>query len=288
MDSGSLVVSGRLDGQRGEYDVPIILALYGSNDPVVREDLKNRMARDRLPLDAINSRDKEAKKKRAAELKMASKQASMVGWSQLDLPGHPGSSGAPAPTMEDIIAGSQYFNPREIGEVVEKYGVGEDELSKLPMMDAPKRLNTELLPYQRQGLAWLVDRESPKLPVAGSSDIVQLWKRSLADSSVFTNIATNFSVKNELPKLASGGVLADDMGLGKTLQIIALILADQDRGAQTLIICPVSVMSNWSGQVGAMSFPSVPFVDAAVDCSSRQPKEASSRSDLSWELEEIP
>lgn len=70
----------------------------------------------------------------------------------------------------------------------------------------------------------------------------------------FINIATNFSVTN--PALASGGILADDMGLGKTIQIISLIMADRELGRRaadacnaTLILAPVSVMSNWSTQI---------------------------------------
>jgi SWI/SNF-related matrix-associated actin-dependent regulator of chromatin subfamily A3 len=65
-------------------------------------------------------------------------------------------------------------------------------------------------------------------------------------------MATNFSLMNKLPDLASGGILADDMGLGKTLQMISLIVADRVlskyRGA-TLILSPLSVMSNWSSQI---------------------------------------
>lgn len=44
----------------------------------------------------------------------------------------------------------------------------------------------------------------------------------------------------------SGGILADDMGLGKTLQIISLILTGGP--GPTLIVAPVSVMSNWQQQ----------------------------------------
>ena len=111
-----------------------------------------------------------------------------------------------------------------------------------------------------QGLGWLLEKENPKLPLVGSDDVVQLWKRSPDKPKLFTNIATNFSVRDQEPRLASGGILADDMGLGKTLQIISLIIADHELQAKhitpvisasksTLIIAPVSVMSNWSSQI---------------------------------------
>lgn len=61
-------------------------------------------------------------------------------------------------------------------------------------------------------------------------------------------MATNFSIQEE-PDLASGGILADDMGLGKTLQIISLICSEEKTRGPTLIITPLSVMSNWSGQI---------------------------------------
>jgi SWI/SNF-related matrix-associated actin-dependent regulator of chromatin subfamily A3 len=88
--------------------------------------------------------------------------------------------------------------------------------------------------------------EKPKLPSQGSKDVVQLWKRSTIKAGLFTNIATNFTTAQE-PKLAKGGILADDMGLGKTLQVISVIL--QGGRGTTLIIAPVSVMSNWSQQI---------------------------------------
>lgn len=45
----------------------------------------------------------------------------------------------------------------------------------------------------------------------------------------------------------SGGILADDMGLGKTLEIISLIVTGGP--GTTLIVAPVSVMSNWEQQI---------------------------------------
>ena len=265
MDTGALIVSGVLSGQRGEYDCPIKISLYGTNEPVAQANLKSRMQADRLPVDALIKREKEAKKRQTAELKKVAKkggsQGSQFGSGQGDYAGGSSQNSNDAgQSLDDIILESERFNPREMGNVVEKFGAGETALAAMPMANDPKRLCTPLLPYQKQGLAWLLDKESPQVPLVGSTDVVQLWKRSPDSGRLFTNIATSFSIKDKEPVLASGGILADDMGLGKTLQIIALIVADMDlprshsgRGDNvsktTLIIAPVSVMSNWSTQV---------------------------------------
>ncbi|KAI1944089.1 hypothetical protein LOZ66_000678 [Ophidiomyces ophidiicola] len=155
-------------------------------------------------------------------------------------------------SISDIVAQSIAFNPREMGQVVEKFGTDEKELAKMPMADSPVALSTDLLPYQRQGLAWMLGRESPRLPEKSSDKAEQLWKRH---GSAYKNIATGY-VTNRAPSLASGGILADDMGLGKTLQTISLILADPvSKAAQapktTLIISPLGVMSNWRDQIAS-------------------------------------
>jgi SWI/SNF-related matrix-associated actin-dependent regulator of chromatin subfamily A3 len=124
----------------------------------------------------------------------------------------------------------------------------------MPKAKQPSALLTALHPFQLQGLQWMLDKESPQLPAQGTKDVVQLWQRHPRMPNVFTNLATNFSVTD--PALASGGILADDMGLGKTIQTISLIMADRELGRKapdacnaTLILAPVSVMSNWSTQM---------------------------------------
>ncbi|KAF8241560.1 hypothetical protein K440DRAFT_641993 [Wilcoxina mikolae CBS 423.85] len=161
---------------------------------------------------------------------------------------------------ENLTAGAlQMINPREVSELVQKFGASEEDLQKMEMATQPARLKTQLLPYQLQGLAWLLQQEHPQLPTG--DQVIQLWK--LSGPGRYTNIATNFTI-NEPPPLASAGLLADDMGLGKTLQTIALIVADVTAEKKlvpvpkvdestctggTLIVAPVSVMSNWSGQI---------------------------------------
>ncbi|KAJ2158224.1 DNA repair protein rad16 [Coemansia sp. RSA 552] len=58
------------------------------------------------------------------------------------------------------------------------------------MADQPPELKIKLLPFQREGVAWMVNQESTKF---------------------------------------GGGILADEMGMGKTLQTIALMLANRGK-----------------------------------------------------------
>lgn len=151
----------------------------------------------------------------------------------------------PEPSISDFVAQSERFQPRDIQQLTETWGAPEELLEKMPMADQPKALQSILLPYQRQGLRWMLDKENPVLPAPGTKDIVQLWTPSPVKAGLFTNIATHFSESN--PRLAKGGILADDMGLGKTLQVISLIV--EGGPGTTLILAPVSVMSNWSQQI---------------------------------------
>lgn len=214
-------MEGVLAGLKGSYDYPIDLRLFGTRDPLERANLRNRMKVDRLPVNILDQREQDAKKMKQAELRK--QQASMrgkgpaygngrqlgSGSDETEFVGsHPEVINAPTRTLEEIAYESQRFNPREVGEVVEKFGNGEDVLSQMPMADFPEKLVTKLLPYQRQALAWLLEKENPQLPSLGSTDVVQLWKRSPWDSKMFTNIATNFSMKDPPPALASGGILA--------------------------------------------------------------------------------
>lgn len=92
----------------------------------------------------------------------------------------------------------------------------------------------------------MLSKEDPKPPQKGTKDTVQLWQWH-QNGHDMVNVATNFHIAGAA-KLLSGGILADDMGLGKTLQVISLILSGTGSGP-TLIVAPVSVMSNWEQQI---------------------------------------
>lgn len=276
MDNGNLHTEGELAGEIGQFDCPLAVHMYGP-DPQSEEGvlLATEMKAEKLPLNALKAaeqaekqRQKERKeaekrqqqeeKRRMAEARKAAAasgtgsgaripQGSQNGWTNQSQAGP-----SVQPVMQDILEASQRFNPREIGQATDQYGLKEETLKDMPSTEKPKSIKTEMLPYQLQALKWMLDQESPQPPPPGSKEAVQLWKRNDRNGSLFTNLATSYSSK-EAPLLASGGILADDMGLGKTLEIISLLAADNERAGEgtgsTLIVAPVSVMSNWSGQI---------------------------------------
>jgi SNF2 family DNA or RNA helicase len=83
---------------------------------------------------------------------------------------------------------------------------GEAEL-RLEPVATPSTFHGQLRPYQERGLSWL----------------------------------------SFLSQIGLGGILADDMGLGKTAQTVSLLLTERigHSVAPTLLICPMSLVSNW-------------------------------------------
>lgn len=77
--------------------------------------------------------------------------------------------------------------------------------------DQPDGLTLKLLPFQQEGLYWMLEQE--KGP----------WR---------------------------GGMLADEMGMGKTIQTISLILSDHDPNVKkhTLILAPVVAIMQWRNE----------------------------------------
>ncbi|EON61802.1 hypothetical protein W97_01019 [Coniosporium apollinis CBS 100218] len=267
MDSRDLVVEGFIAGEKEYYDCPISLKLYGTSELVGRMELANKMKSDKLPLEELKAREK-AEKARIKEAALAAKRAkkgvASVGAGQRPVAENENPQWAAGlsqgdgmgPTMDDLISGSERFNPRNVEQMVEQFGTKEEDLANMPMAEQPEALAAKLLPFQLQGLKWMLVQESPRLPPVGSKEAVQLWTRSVKEVNTFINLATSFTQKNE-PELASGGILADDMGLGKTVQVISLMMADRALKKErspgvsgaTLILAPLSVMSNWSSQI---------------------------------------
>ncbi|KAK7053402.1 hypothetical protein VNI00_004028 [Paramarasmius palmivorus] len=115
-------------------------------------------------------------------------------------------------------------------------------------------LKVDLLKHQKQGLQWCIEREYPVLPKQDTDKPVQFWqcKTSAVDGSKFYfNIPTKTPQK-AAPLLGRGALFADAMG--KTLTMLALIIATKkdvpaDYSNSTLVVVPLSVLSNWEKQI---------------------------------------
>ncbi|TFY66346.1 hypothetical protein EVG20_g4743 [Dentipellis fragilis] len=140
----------------------------------------------------------------------------------------------------------------------------EDVLS-LPLYPNPPsiesgELRVNLLKHQAQALQWCIDHEYPKLPEKETDKPVQFWQyRKMGAKSYYYNIATK-SPQEAKPELGRGALCADSMGLGKTLTMISLILATKDDNSSkfsksTLIVVPLSVLSNWEKQIDDHCMP---------------------------------
>jgi SWI/SNF-related matrix-associated actin-dependent regulator of chromatin subfamily A3 len=241
MDSRSLILEGTIAGEKGSWDCPILLKVFGPAEPTARAELEAKIKADRLPLKKRGA----AAPKKPAQPVAPPRKTMRYHSSQSSQPSS--SPAEPEPiNIQHFVENSERFSPRDAEKIVDHWAAGEEALSKMPMADQPEALISTLLPYQRQGLAWMLAQENPVLPAVGSEDVVQLWKRSTQRMNCFQNIATSYT-STVPPKLGRGGILADDMGLGKTLQVISTILEGSE--GTTLIIAPVSVMSNWAQQM---------------------------------------
>ncbi|KAL1841186.1 hypothetical protein VTJ49DRAFT_7355 [Mycothermus thermophilus] len=233
LDSGEMTIEAILTGEKGYYDCPIRIHMYGSSIPLARAKLEERLKQDKLI--------------KATLLKQTRKENELQQRQAMGLKSGRGTAGfqtGEEVSLEELAQASQAVNLRAGTDIAQTLAMDEDQLSKLPQAEQPEKVSAKLLPYQLQGLAWLQAKEKPEFPKPGSADSVQLWKRDAKGR--YVNIATNFTVASP-PALLSGGILADDMGLGKTLQIISLIMTGG--AGSTLIVAPVGVMSNWVQQI---------------------------------------
>ena len=98
------------------------------------------------------------------------------------------------------------------GWIEELFGAGGED-DRAISIEQPEKFRGTLRPYQQRGLTWLAF----------------------------------------LDRFGLGACLADDMGLGKTIQLIALLQYERNNPKRkihpTLLVCPMSVMGNWSREL---------------------------------------
>ncbi|PIL34185.1 transcription factor [Ganoderma sinense ZZ0214-1] len=126
-----------------------------------------------------------------------------------------------------------------------------DDVLALPVHPSPPGLASGQL--KSQALQWCVDHEYPQIPKNEADKPVQFWQLKRGQKTYYYNIATK-TPQEAVPALGRGALCADSMGLGKTLTMLALVLATKpdipmDHSNSTLIVVPLSVMSNWEKQI---------------------------------------
>ncbi|XP_053565972.1 helicase-like transcription factor isoform X2 [Bombina bombina] len=124
-------------------------------------------------------------------------------------------SGRAGPSYAAPILPAVQMTTEQLKTEFDKLFEDMKEDDKTREMEPSEAMGTELLPHQKQALAWMVSRENNK-------DLPPFWEER---NNFFYNTLTNFAEK-ERPENIRGGILADDMGLGKTLSTIALILTN--------------------------------------------------------------
>lgn len=143
-----------------------------------------------------------------------------------------------------------------------------------PAIDAPlpdalnrKVLETELYPFQKRAVAWMLHRENGK---KATSDVMFSKAKNADHEDCYVSHLQG--VVSSLPnlQLASeppGGILAEEMGLGKTCELIALLCLNQRPGwtepnfpftnegqglvpsRATLIVTPGTILQQWEDEI---------------------------------------
>lgn len=168
LDSRKLLCEAETTGPKGGYDVPLSIKLLGTNDPSARAVLKEEMKAAKLPVEELLRQEKEEKEREKARLKAKKEQEKLIKAAKkagMSMPGSQGgqslfregtgdfaggSSQAEVPNLADIIKDSVRFNPRNVDQMVEQFGMKDDDLAKMDKADQPSMVKTQLLPYQLQ------------------------------------------------------------------------------------------------------------------------------------------
>ncbi|KAI9789179.1 MAG: hypothetical protein M1816_006313 [Peltula sp. TS41687] len=147
------------------------------------------------------------------------------------------------------------------------------ETENLPQMEPDPRITTPLLVHQKQGLYFMTNKEKARVFGDTEADNGSLWRVKYRNNGqkMYYNVITG---KEEIakPPEVLGGILADMMGLGKTLSILSLVVSTFDEAKKwstlkppapktadelpllrnlktTLLVSPLSTISNWEDQI---------------------------------------
>ncbi|KAG8762795.1 hypothetical protein FRC11_007751 [Ceratobasidium sp. 423] len=160
-----------------------------------------------------------------------------------------------ADELRDMLAGLEKVDDegRRANFLDALYGNETEDILNLPEHQSPPgkedgTLAVDLMKHQKQGLLWCINRENAVLPTKHGEPHQQFWEYRAPPNSR-SPIPANMP-----PTIGHGGIMSDSMGLGKSLTFLALIIATKNTRPQgfdkpTLLVCPLSVLSNWETQI---------------------------------------
>lgn len=140
-------------------------------------------------------------------------------------------------------------NIRMLGELMEAMQLSPGEFVKGKMyLPVYRTLYLDKMLEENEGI--YSKRDSHFRQMVKNFKTVKEADYEVPDSLVHTMRGyqiTGYKWLRTLESCQFGGILADDMGLGKTLQMIAVLLAAKEEGANgtSLIISPASLVFNW-------------------------------------------
>ncbi len=168
----------------------------------------------------------------------------------------------PSPTVS-VVTKKLDWNAQQVA-LDELFDVAlKMQYENLPNISMPDCLqNISLMDHQIKGIKWLVKRETNASPPPFYKTV-----REKGNEMYLCEITQ--SSQSQPPRPVRGSILADEMGLGKSIQTLCLILLappasveyEASKSRCTLIVCPVSVMSNWTDQVSQFVSPGILSVE---------------------------
>lgn len=115
----------------------------------------------------------------------------------------------------------------------------------LVALEGDRRLKTKLLPHQKKGLDFMLQRENGPI-----SEEYLLWQPEQLEDKLCYRHAVSNAVSYEPQSETGGGILADEMGMGKTLSVLALVLRTLEE-AHTWAREEQSIQQNYPERSGA-------------------------------------
>lgn len=144
-DNNEISIEAELAGEKGFYDVPVSIRIYGTTDRAARLDLENRLKADRLlkATDLKRTRTESDLQRQQAMMNMGPGQSN-VGLDKRQ------AEPEPQVSLEQLTRVSEAVLSRAGGDIVKTLAMDENSLSQMPMAEQPKALSATLLPYQLQ------------------------------------------------------------------------------------------------------------------------------------------